>query len=211
MRTILTARTDGRPIAGWESAHFEGIYLSRRPDDHRPRGLLARCSRKGRPSSRASCQPQESPMRSRTSGTRTSVCPVNVPGVLSYQDYNRHLTALAGRGHLRRLTLIEACCGPIRSKVFDVAPGHIPFSLKQVSDDAVAPPDLRCRVRGTLWSSPTRAYLPSSGLQDYIRPQARRVRRCKVSPCHRQPQGTFVYPILLNDHSVRYSRQGGRI
>jgi hypothetical protein len=28
----------------------------------------------------------------------TSVCPVNVPGVLSYQDYNRHLTALADGG-----------------------------------------------------------------------------------------------------------------
>jgi hypothetical protein len=79
MRTILTARTDGRPIAGWESAHSEGSIRRDDPTTVDPEVFLPVVAAKENP------PPVVVPTTRiadaiKNERNTTSVCPVNVLG-----------------------------------------------------------------------------------------------------------------------------------
>ncbi len=98
MRTILTARTDGRPTAGWESAHPEGSICRDDPtavDPVVPWPVVAA----------KETSPRVVEARTRMANAiknernTPSVCLVNVPSVLAQQDCYRLPPEL---GHLAR-------------------------------------------------------------------------------------------------------------
>jgi len=129
MRTILTARTDGRPIAGWESAHFEGSICRDGPTTVDPAVFWRVVAAKEDP------PPVLVPTTRiadaiKNERNTTSVCPVNVPGVLSYQDHNRHLTDWR-TGAPPTLNADGGVLWSHQVKVFDVAPGQHSIQLKQ--------------------------------------------------------------------------------
>jgi hypothetical protein len=87
IRTTLTARTGGRPIAGWEWAHSDG---SVRPDD--PTNIFPEVCwpvvAKENTVVEAITRVADAIKNERST---TSVCLLPMPVVLSWQDFHHHL------------------------------------------------------------------------------------------------------------------------
>jgi hypothetical protein len=81
MRTILTARTEGRPIAGWESAHSEGSNSRDDPTTGDLEVAWPVVAAKESPPPMVVPTTRIADAIKKGQNT-TSVCPVNVPGVL---------------------------------------------------------------------------------------------------------------------------------
>ena len=97
MWTILTARADGRPITGWDSAHFEVSIGRDDPTTVDPEVFWAVVAAKESPPPPVMVVNTRIADAIENERNTTSVCPVNPANVLSYKDSNRRLRG--GREH----------------------------------------------------------------------------------------------------------------